>query len=71
LVVLAIISQLRADPGQGEVWVSQWQAAGLVKPSAIKPVFATIEQSLVIRRLGTLSVFDQAPLRKAIAETLR
>src|SRR5205814_9131886 len=29
----------------GEVWVGQWQAAGLLKPSAIKPVFATLEQA--------------------------
>jgi hypothetical protein len=33
-------------------------------------VFATIEQSLVIRKLGTLDARDQDALRKAIAETL-
>jgi hypothetical protein len=31
------------------VWVQEWTAAGLIKPSAIKPVFATLERSLVIR----------------------
>jgi mRNA interferase MazF len=70
VVVMAITSQLRPAPGLGEVWVGQWQAAGLLKPSAVKPVFATIEQGLVIRRLGTLAAADQATLRKAIAETL-
>ena len=70
VVVMAITSQLRPSPGPGEVWVGQWQAAGLLKPSAVKPVFATLEQALVLRQLGTLSAGDQAALRKAITETL-
>jgi len=70
VVVMAITSQLRPGPGPGEVWVGQWQAAGLLKPSAVKPVFATLEQALVLRQLGRLGAADQAALRKAIAETL-
>jgi mRNA interferase MazF len=70
VVVMAVTSQLRPSLGVGEVWVGQWQAAGLIKPSAIKPVFSTLEQALVIRQLGTLSANDRAALRKAIAETL-
>lgn len=70
IVLMAITSQLRPLPGLGEVWVGQWQEAGLLKPSAIKPVFATLEQVLIIRQLGTLSANDQTALRKAIAETL-
>jgi mRNA interferase MazF len=70
VVVMAVTSQLRGSSALGEVWVSQWPAAGLVKPSAIKPVFATIEQRLVIRQLGTLHPSDQAMLRRAITETI-
>jgi mRNA interferase MazF len=70
VVVMAITSQLRPSPGLGEVWVSQWQAAGLLRPSAVKPVFATLEQALVLRKLGTFSAADQAALRKAIAGTV-
>jgi mRNA interferase MazF len=62
VVVMAITSQLRPSPALGEVWIGQWQAAGLIKPSAIKPVFATLEQALVIRQLGTLAASDQATL---------
>lgn len=51
---MAITSQLRPSPSFGEVWLREWQAAGLLKPSAIKPVFATLEQSLVLRILGRL-----------------
>lgn len=70
VVVMAITSQLRPSPGAGEVWIGQWQAAGLLKPSAVKPVFATLEQMLILRQLGRLDGDDQVALRKVIAETL-
>jgi len=70
LIVMAIASQFRPAPSLGEVWVGQWQAAGLLKPSAIKPVFATLEQVLVIRQLGALGPGDKTALRKAIGEAL-
>jgi mRNA interferase MazF len=55
------------SPTSDEVYVQNWQAAGLLKPSVIKPVFATIEHSLVIRQLGALDAADQQTLRNAIA----
>ena len=70
VVVMAITSQFRPSPVLGEVWLGRWQDAGLIKPSAIKAVFATLEQALVLRQLGTLAAADQAALRKAIAEVV-
>jgi mRNA interferase MazF len=70
VAVMAVTSQLRANATLGEVWVQEWKAAGLIKPSAIKPVFATLERSLIMRQLGVLNAADQAALRKAIGEML-
>lgn len=70
LILMAITSQIRASAVLGEVWLQDWKAAGLLKPSAIKPVFATLEQSLVIRRLGVLTPADREALLNAIAQTL-
>lgn len=70
VVVMAITSQLHPTAALGEVWVEHWQAAGLLKPSAIKPVFATLEHRLVIRQLGMLSARDQTALKQAVAEIL-
>ena len=70
VVVMAITSQIRASPAPGEVWIDPWRAANLLKPSAVKPVFATLEQLLVIRRLGTFATADQAALRSAINEVI-
>ena len=66
VVLMAITSQLRPSPAFGEVWLAGWQAAGLLKPSAIKPIFATFEQRLVIRRLGALSDNDRKSLVAAV-----
>jgi mRNA interferase MazF len=71
VVVMPVTSQPRPTAALGELWVNRWQPAGLLKPSAIKPVFATIEQRLVIRMLGRLQPDDQTALRTAIAEILR
>lgn len=70
VVMMAITSQLRPTPAIGETWLRQWQGAGLIKPSAVKPVFATFEQALAIRKLGVLLDADQAALRSAIAQIL-
>jgi len=65
---MAITSQLTPTGALGEASVVDWQAAGLIKPPAIKPVITTIDQALVIRRLGRLSGEDQQALRSAIAK---
>jgi hypothetical protein len=70
VVLMAITSQLRPAPLLGEVWLRGWRDAGLLKTSAVKPVIATLEQGLVIRRLGLLDAADQAALRTALAEII-
>jgi mRNA interferase MazF len=66
LILMAVTSQIRPAAGVGEVSVRDWQAAGLLKPSAIKPVLTTVERGLVIRRLGQLTDQDREALKHAI-----
>lgn len=66
LIIMAVTSQVRPAAGIGEVTVREWQAAGLLKLSAIKPVITTVERGLVIRRLGRLNDQDREALRRAI-----
>ena len=70
LIIMAITSQMRTPPGFGEVLVADWQAAGLIKPSVLKPVFTTIEQGLVLRTMGALPTADLQTLRDAIAQAI-
>ncbi len=67
VVIMAVTSQIKPSGAFGEVIIQDWQAASLLKPSAIKPVFATIEQTLILKRLGQLSTRDQPALRDAIS----
>ena len=67
VLIMAVTSQMRPSGSFGEITVQGWQAAGLIKPSAIKPVITTIEQSLVMRSLGRLEDVDLTTLRRALA----
>ncbi|HEV8718947.1 MAG TPA: type II toxin-antitoxin system PemK/MazF family toxin [Candidatus Binatia bacterium] len=66
LIIMAITSQLRPSVGVGEVVIGDWQAAGLLKPSVIKPVLTTIEKGLVLRKLGRLAETDRQALLDAL-----
>ncbi len=68
VVVMAVTSQLRPSTAVGEVWLSEWQQAGLLKPSALKPVIATLEQRLILRKLGTLVPKDVDALKSALRQ---
>lgn len=70
LVIMAITSQVRQSSGFGEALVADWQAAGLIKPSVLKPVFTSIEQGLVVRTMGTLSAADLRTLREVIGQVI-
>jgi mRNA interferase MazF len=70
VIMMAITSQLRPAPALGEVWLRRWQEAGLLKPSAVKPVITTLEQGLVIRRLGVLDAGDVVALRAALIQII-
>jgi len=50
--------------------VRDWQGAGLIKTSVLKPVFTTIEQGLVIRTMGTLAAADIKTLREIVADVI-
>ncbi len=70
IVIMAITSQVRPPLGSGEAMVSDWQGAGLIKASVLKPVFTTIEQRLVVRTMGKLSAADIKTLREVVANVV-
>jgi hypothetical protein len=42
----------------------------LLKPSAIKPLIATVEKPLIVRQLGTLQAHEIAALRAGLAKII-
>ena len=68
VVVMALTSVAQED----QAWaLEDWKGAGLVKPTWIKPLLATLDLDLVAKRLGRLSTRDcrkvSEALRAAIA----
>ena len=70
LLIMAVTSQVRGPLKLGEFIIRDWQAAGLLKPSAVKAAITTVEASLVRRRLGHLSNYDLEQLKKMLQTLL-
>ena len=69
VVIMAVTTQSRPSSSL-EVTISDWQPAGLLRPSVVKPVFATIEKSLVVKKLGSLQELNLNALRDALRRAL-
>ena len=70
LVIMAITSQIRPRPAFGEFTVAEWKKAGLITPSAVKPVLATIDKRLVLKKLGQFHQADARALRTSLGQIL-
>jgi len=66
LIILALTSQPATSSAFGGTSLSNWKAAGLLKPSVFKPILATIEKSLVIQKMGRLHASDQKTLQQVL-----
>ncbi len=67
LVFMAVTSHTKPNVGFGETAVKDWNQAGSFKPSLVKPIFATLDKQLVLKKLGRLTVAD----RLSLSETLK
>lgn len=70
LIVAAITSNTSPPFRPGDTLLRNWQTAGLIKPSAVRGVLATVDKSEVTRKLGLLSVDDFASVEQGIARIL-
>ena len=70
LVLVAITSQPKKSDKFDEIEILNWQKSGLLKPSVIKPVFTTVEKSLILRQLRHLEATDRENLRTILQTIL-
>ena len=66
LMLMGISSQVGGLARVGEVVVTDWKDAGLIAPSVVKAVLATVERTLVIRKLGEFSTVDRDEVEQAL-----
>jgi mRNA interferase MazF len=55
----------RRDQG-GPLRINDWKEAGLLKPTWVKPLVATVHASVIRKRLGALRADDRQKLGLAI-----
>ena len=70
LILMGITSRIRIPAGFGEVTLSDWQGAGLIKPSSIKSVIFTVEKSLILKTIGQLGLEDQQALKAILPKII-
>lgn len=70
VVIMAVTSKKEKTLKSGEYVLEDWKRAGLLKPSVIKLALATVERTLVLKKLGRLSESDLARAENALSELL-
>ena len=70
IVIMAITSQIEKTIRVGECLIKDWQNAGLLKSSAINPAISTIEKTLILKKMGSLSHGDFISMENALKEIL-
>jgi mRNA interferase MazF len=66
IIIMAVTSQMHSVKYFGDVFLKEWEQAGLLKPSIIKPIFTTIEKGLVLKKLGRISQNDRILLHETL-----
>jgi len=67
VVVLALTSRPQSDDS---LRLTEWKAAGLPKPTWLKPLIGTLSGRLILRRLGRLANADGPKAAKALSELI-
>ena len=70
-ILMAITSRIRDPMGYGEALLHDWPAAGLLKPSLLKPLLFTLEQSGIARQLGALTEDDRHRLDFTLTQIIQ
>ena len=63
-------SNISAPFRPGDTLISDWKAAGLLKPSAVRGVLATVDKGDIYRKLGRLTKADFSQVQKDIPSTI-
>ncbi|MEA5452691.1 type II toxin-antitoxin system PemK/MazF family toxin [Leptolyngbya sp. CCNP1308] len=71
LILIAVTSQVKTPLLFGEIMISDWQTAGLLKLSVIKPVITTVQKDLVIKKLGKLMPTDLQLLEELLGSLFK
>ena len=70
ILLIAVTSQVKIPLQFGEILITEWSNAGLLKTSVIKPIITTLEKQLVIKKLGKLEASDIQTLQSSLQQII-
>jgi mRNA interferase MazF len=70
VIIIAVTSQVNDVMEIGECLIIDWQKAGLINISSIKPAISTIEKTLILKDLGKLSDRDMYSMNNVLSKLL-
>ena len=70
LLVCYVSSQLSSAVKPLDYVLRQWQKAGLLRPSFMRPKLATVSPSLVVLKIGAISDDDKAGLARMLGKAI-
>lgn len=62
-----VVVPLTGCEQNSEFFLDKWQKAGLLKPTWMKPLIATVAESLVEQRLGRIDDEDEGKIASVVA----
>ena len=66
VVIAFITSKLDLEYRSGDYKINEWELADLPKPSMIRMKFATIDRSIIVKKIGRLSEKDIKAFKKLL-----
>ncbi len=69
-IIVAPITSNLSSGQPDDTALTDWAVAGLIKPSVVKGILGTVEQSLVVRRLGAISAADLLKVEQTFANAI-
>ncbi|MEZ4713330.1 MAG: type II toxin-antitoxin system PemK/MazF family toxin [Caldilineaceae bacterium] len=70
LLLAYVSSQIGKATAPIDYVLNDWQAAGLLKPSFVRPKIAAIEPALIVHQVGRLSLRDQSEVDRRLRRAM-
>ena len=66
VTIAFVTSQINAHPKVGDHHLKYWKEAGLPKASMIRMKFATIDKSIIVKKIGSVEQLDRDATSKIL-----
>jgi len=66
IVILFITSNVKSYGRTGDTIIQKWKESGLPKPSMTRMKFATIEKSIIIKKIGRITSIDRETIQNKL-----